>query len=298
MFFDFYQLQENQDSYIVKLMKERADFTRLSCEKDYRSLPTPRLLDRYGASRILVDDKRKILFCFIPKVACSNWKVVFLGLLGVIPKQDLNLVTDVHDSYQKYLNNLGRMSFREQQLRLTTYKKVMFVREPFVRLLSAFRNKFLDPNLAREWFKYVDEITTFYNRHPLLPFNRTKTWNLMKAGVSFRTLLQYLVDKRNVGEKITNTHYAIYENLCQPCKVQYDYIGEFDMLEAEANALFEDLSIDFQFPLRRGNFTAVKTSDLMREYLREVPKKLIQSVMALYSTDYIRYGYNTSVWLN
>ena len=291
-----HQFQENPESADMRLMKKRAEFTRQSCVKPYKTLATPRFLDRYTASRILVDDKRKILFCSIPKVACSNWKVVFLGLLGVVPPEDLNLVTDVHDSYQKYLKTFGRFSFREQQLRITTYKKFMFVRDPLVRLLSAFRNKFLGPNHA-QWFRYVDEIVTFYNKYPMLPFNRTMTWSLMKTGISFRIFLQFLVDHRKVGEKISNRHYALYENLCAPCKVQYDYIGEFDNLETEANAIFEDLSIGFRFPLRRGNDTALKTVELMHKYLSSVPKELLSAVLALYSTDFMHFGYNYSKWL-
>ena len=287
--------QENHKSNGLELLKERAQFTRLSCHNNYYSSPAPRLLDQSVASRIMVDDKRKILFCSIPKVACSNWKIAFLGLLGVVPKEDLHQVRDVHSSYQKYLTDLRRFGLQEQQLRLTTYKKFMFVREPFVRLLSAFRNKF--SGYDKDMFRFVDEITTFYNRHPLLPFNRTSTWDLMKSGVSFQAFLQYLVDQSNVGKRINNAHYALYENLCQPCTVQYDYIGEFDMLEAEANAIFEDLSIDFRFPKRRGNSTSMKTVDLMRGYLREVPKELIRSVIDIYLTDYSRYGYNASVWL-
>jgi hypothetical protein len=49
---------------------------------------------------------------------------------------------DVHMTYDKYLTYLDSFSLDEIEFKLKNYKKIIMVREPFERLLSAYRNKF------------------------------------------------------------------------------------------------------------------------------------------------------------
>ena len=49
---------------------------------------------------IIVNDEYKVIFCYIPKVACSQWKRVFLAL------DNRTDVDDVHnDKHYKFLFN-------------------------------------------------------------------------------------------------------------------------------------------------------------------------------------------------
>ena len=284
-------------------MKRRAKFASSACEPpsqvfvrsmvgtvfEIRSLPSP------VAKRILVDEKTKILFCLIPKVASSNWRRVFLRLLGVVPAAEKARIWGSHKYIQKYIWSLGNFSRLEQEHRLKTYKKIMFVRDPLERLVSAYRNKLL-LNIVDNKFSYVNEINRFYEKHRLFPFNRTSTENLMEKGITFNMFLQYLVDQ-SIVDKNKNPHYESYENLCEPCTIQYDYIGEFNDLEDDASAIFEELSIDMNFPRRIGNNTAMKTASIMHEYIKAVPKDLLNNILAIYSKDFQRYGYESVKWM-
>eukprot|EP00057_Strongylocentrotus_purpuratus_P022026 XP_011676500.1 PREDICTED: carbohydrate sulfotransferase 11-like [Strongylocentrotus purpuratus] len=91
---------------------------------------------------IYFSDKHKLLYCFIPKVGCSNWKRVMMILNGSKNKISEMLPNEVHEF--NGMKRLAELSRTEQQQKLQTYKKFVYVRNPFGRLLSAFNNKFGD----------------------------------------------------------------------------------------------------------------------------------------------------------
>ena len=81
---------------------------------------------------IYVIEEQKLLFCYIPKVGCSNWKRVLMVLDG---KRD---VADDITSREAHAHNgitrFGMISKTNQEYRLRNYRKVMFVRDPLARV--------------------------------------------------------------------------------------------------------------------------------------------------------------------
>ena len=83
---------------------------------------------------VLVSDQSKVLYCYVPKVACSNWKRILLILSGI------NVTNvDVHTTNIPSLLNFSPEGVRR---RLRDYTKLIIVRNPHERLLSAFNDKF------------------------------------------------------------------------------------------------------------------------------------------------------------
>ena len=94
---------------------------------------------------LIVDDVNHLIYCFVPKVASTNWKRVLLALnLKPSPTDsEINpLFIKGNESHVtkafKTLNQFSNITEVVQKLR--TYFKFMFVRHPYERLLSAFRN--------------------------------------------------------------------------------------------------------------------------------------------------------------
>ena len=99
---------------------------------------------------VIVNDEYKVIFCYIPKVACSQWKLVFLAL------DNRTDVDNVHDNkHYKFLFN--DYSDEDIKVRLKSYFKFLFVREPLERLLSAYNNKFVN----KKWpWKLIESYKT------------------------------------------------------------------------------------------------------------------------------------------
>ena len=84
-------------------------------------------LNTRGLENIIVNEKFKILFCYIPKIACTQWKTVMV-------RAQLNRSEPaywIHDERNfKFLSSYPQDK-AERMLR--TYFKFVFVREPFER---------------------------------------------------------------------------------------------------------------------------------------------------------------------
>ena len=104
---------------------------------------------------------------------------------------------------------------------LKNYTKVMFVRDPIERLVSAFNDKFHPGQINDFYFKkFGREISRNYQG------NGRGIVDLSGRNVTFEEFVRYLVDlhQRNETNKY-DEHWASYKDLCLPCNIDYDIIG-------------------------------------------------------------------------
>uniref|UniRef100_A0A3B3I6J5 Carbohydrate sulfotransferase n=1 Tax=Oryzias latipes TaxID=8090 RepID=A0A3B3I6J5_ORYLA len=116
----------------------RKDLLRKYCKGGNQSLDD---LKDSNLTNVIVDDKHGIIYCYIPKVACTNWKRTLIALNYSEPYPDpMSFEHEwVHDSERfQHLNDFPKP---EREAKLKHYTKFLFVRDPFVRLISAYRDK-------------------------------------------------------------------------------------------------------------------------------------------------------------
>lgn len=259
-----------------RLMKE-------VCTK-YRS-KISRTVTPQSVSRIYVEDKYKILYCEVPKAGCSNWKRVLMVLAGLAYSAQEIRHDDVH--YGNHIKRLDSFDQKGITHRLETYTKVMFVREPLERLVSAFRDKFESPN-------------TYY--HPVFgkpiiaKYRANATQEALKtgSGVTFQEFMQYLLDvHRPVGMDI---HWEPAHNLCSPCLLDYDFIGKFETMEDEANHVLKRTGAprNLTFPsFKDRNPGAERTSSgIMQRYFAQLNASDMQRAYDFYYMDYLMFNYS------
>lgn len=140
---------------------------------------------------ILVNDEHCFLYCYVPKVACSNWKRVLKVLSGTLENVDVSIKMD-HKSDLLFLSSLKPEEIR---YRLKHNFKFMFVREPMERLLSTYRNKFGEIKAYQE--KYGAEIIRRYRK------GHSKDTAVAGDDVTFSEFVRYLLDED--GERM-NEH--------------------------------------------------------------------------------------------
>jgi len=95
---------------------------------------------RPWAARIIVSERRKLLYCPIPKAANSNWKYLLRQLEGY---GDYANLSKLHAPALSGLRYLSDYSAGEAAALLAdpAYTKFVFVRDPYTRLLSAYMDK-------------------------------------------------------------------------------------------------------------------------------------------------------------
>ncbi len=97
-------------------------------------------------TNLIVDDENKIMYCYVPKVGCTSWKV---KLALMTSKGNKNILVNTHPTvvddrgglFPFGLRMLSSYTPREILLRLKTHFKFIFVRHPTERILSTFRSK-------------------------------------------------------------------------------------------------------------------------------------------------------------
>lgn len=101
------------------------------------------------------------------------------------------------------------------QVKLKHYTKFLFVQDPFVRLISAYRNKFMKSN---EYYfqNFGRTILRLYGNQSHPPQTVDKAF---ASGVrpSFYNFVQYLLTERKVPFE---PHWRQMHRLCHPCHIQ------------------------------------------------------------------------------
>ncbi|XP_068178474.1 carbohydrate sulfotransferase 12-like [Antennarius striatus] len=252
---------------------------------------------------LIVDDKHRIIYCYVPKVACTNWKRVMVVLSQSLispssgkPYTDPEAVppdlvhnSSIHLTFAKFWRHYGSLSRHLMELKLQHYTKFLFVRDPFVRLISAFRNKFGRPN--EDFYRQFGSVMMrrYGNVSESLPETAAEAF---AAGIrpTFQQFISYLLDPVTERESIFNEHWRQVYRLCHPCQVKYDFIGRLETLETDAEHLLKFLEVDdiVHFPSGARNRTATSWE---RDWFSKIPMRMRRELYQLYEPDFRLFGY-------
>ena len=273
----------------------RADTAHSSCAWRKRQL-VPELL-----SNLLVDDKHGVMYCVIPKVACTNWKRALVRMSGRIndTKEESLRMLSVHD--ELFLNQIGlrylnTYSLEDIRKRMETYYKFLFVRHPLERLLSAYMEKFTTHN------KWTEHFQRKYGRRIVKTFRKMPSADALARGhdVSFAEFVKYII-KRSSSGRMLNPHWASYYELCQPCSVKYDFVGKFESFETDSAYMLGKISGDrcpHAFPTIKPAGAA--TREIMHKFYSSIPRRDVSRIIQAYLPDFMMFGYdiNFSAYLS
>uniref|UniRef100_A0A3P9HL05 Carbohydrate sulfotransferase n=1 Tax=Oryzias latipes TaxID=8090 RepID=A0A3P9HL05_ORYLA len=244
----------------------KKDLLRKQCGGVNQSLVN---LNKIDLNNFIVDDKHGIIYCYIPKVACTNWKRTLIALN--------------HDEpYPDPINALKILKYR-----IDHYTKFLFVRDPFVRLISAYRDKMQ---------KYDQYFYDGYVRVILQRFtnqrNLTVNYNVArKKGLrpSFYNFIQYIVDPRTQTYAF-EPHWSQMYRLCHPCLIEYDFVGHQESLQEDAQELLKMVKLenDIKFPPSSENMTS---PDSVMDWFQSVPLQDRRKLYKIYEEDFQLFGY-------
>lgn len=189
------------------------------------------------------------------------------------------------------------LNVTEQKRVLRDYRKFLFVRHPFERLLSAYRDKFeSNTTLAKFFHERIGRII-------IKDFRKNPTKEALESGtdVSFLEFIQYLMSPKESLHWNTqdsyNEHWEPMTRLCNPCAIAYDYIGRYDDIVEESNVILEEIDAeDIKFPSTE-KVQPANTWELMRRYYDEIPLKFIRVLEEIYKMDLLLFNYTATAAL-
>lgn len=248
-------------------------------------------------THFVVNDAARLVFCWMPKVACTSWKMWLRTLAGEVAPRD---PTRVHGRANG-LRDLTHVPPAERGAVLTNYTKVVFVRDPWSRALSAYLNKFVEEPHARRraWLReLLRPLRAMRPGSALLRLLSNSGEGEGAASLSFETFVGVLEEtQRAVAARkahaggaavrltVPNEHWASQSELCGLHALRYDFVGRHEDLRRDALALGSLLRLDATPPSGasygwEGNRNA---SRLLARHFRS--RALVRRVANIYRDD-------------
>ena len=126
--------------------------------------------------------------------------------------------------------------------KLKNYYKMIIVRNPLERLLSAYRNKIEPPLNFENRNAFPDEVKLFILRH----FRHGSVWQWRQRNQSTPlspTFGEFLRFMSTYPLSEYNEHFMPVLDLCSPCAVYYDFYANFKSLDYDVFAVLDYLNI-------------------------------------------------------
>ncbi|XP_078379364.1 carbohydrate sulfotransferase 11-like isoform X2 [Oculina patagonica] len=242
---------------------EQKQRLRHYCGKRKRQEPSNETL-----GHLYVFEKYKLIFCLVPKVASRQW----MPLLGRYR---------TYQGYSPYGPTVKQFPPEKGQKMLETFYKFMFVREPFERLLSAYKDKYVHPRSVDK-----DPFITVFGRKIIQNFRPNASQEAIQSGygVKWPEFVEYIL---NEGDK-DDWHWANYLDVCGFCDIKYDYVGHYETMVDDAGYVLERANLtELKFPA----FRPSKTQDELVQYYSQIPKSWIQRLGDVYQSSFEIFGY-------
>ena len=200
---------------------------------------------------------------------------------GVIPLETIHWE---HVDESKLLNGIMQASFLKHGLndpqrlkKVRTYYKFTIIRNPLERLLSSYKDKF-EPAMKYNFDDWLQgDRENLLNRHRAEELRRWKQGRgNFTLKISFQEFVEWVLEtpKENMNE-----HFAPVIDNIYPCRIKYDFYGNFNRLGSDVEKIIKKLNVPPEYFY---NSTQHKggheTSDYLEEYYARLDKELKQKV--------------------
>ncbi|XP_066270190.1 carbohydrate sulfotransferase 10-like isoform X2 [Branchiostoma lanceolatum] len=262
-------LAEKRQSVRMALIKEY-------CRKnDRRNITFPPL------RRFVVDERHKLLYCQVFKTG-STTTLTILHNLEHGKKRSTRGMRKTLDTHPfKRLNNYTKEGVR---LRFEKYTKLMIVRDPLERLVSAWKDKFVVAPARFGYWKTYQSMLEALSSDTL----RQQTENGTIQQVPFLAFIKAVGTNRRDWQDL---HWQLISNLCTPCQIDYDFIAHTETLAEDFPLFFKKAGIVGRNDLLPK--TQSREGDrLLWDFYRQVHLEDLHRIKLKFKADYDMFGYS------
>jgi len=231
---------------------------------------------REPRSTLMYLEAHSLLYCFIHKAASTSWNKVFYGLAGVkVPEANLHEAA----AYFRPPEGTDLQSLFSNSVSFT------FVRNPFERIVSAFRDKFESGSKSN--YMYITYAASILG----LKVDKKELRNslIIKDRPTFSQFVDYLL---RTEIKDYNDHWYPFWLQCHLCDQSFLVLGKFESLAEDTRAI-QELS-----GLREGAFPWANKKDTGQEvglqYFRQIDLARTRQLYETYRIDFEMFQYDVS----
>ncbi|XP_067420862.1 carbohydrate sulfotransferase 9-like [Emydura macquarii macquarii] len=240
--------------YVQQLRKKTL---RSFCNKTAKvtKLPSNQQQAAQVLSRIVVSTKLDFLYCQVPAIGLESWE----WLLEVLEeKADVTLQVPVlHPRQHGPQKQLSEYNLRAMEDMLRSYTKVLFVRDPFQRLISAYMQG-------------------------------------LAGGLTFKEFIQRIL---NTGPQNASVEWKPLVSLCRPCLIQYDYVMMFGFFNREVLHLMHRMGLPMDVHWLKFTDSQIQStySWLSEQLLSELSLKERRQLAHFFRWDFAAFRFSSSL---
>jgi len=169
---------------------------------------------------------------------------------------------------------------------------IIFVRHPFIRLLSAFRDKLEDPMVQNK--KFNEYYYNKYGRRVVMHYRREKITGRSFKYPRFHEFLEFILNREL---RFDDEHWAPYFMSCSPCHIPYNFIGHFESLYWDIHLLASKTNLTKQWDDPTDYFQSGTNMDIVKEYYSLVDRDTIRKLYKRYEIDFELFGYSPDEYI-
>jgi hypothetical protein len=180
-----------------------------------------------------------------------------------------------------YANSLNDVTAKNGAENFT---KFIFVRHPFERLVSAYKDKFAGDD---------DFYQKAVGRGIIRKFRKNPSSLSLQKGhdVSFPEFVDFIVNEWKDGRRPLDVHWRPVVDLCLPCAMQFDFIGKFETLNQDVEFLLRKLNESELIRLFADQPKAKTTSSLSRQSMKMLSSQQLNDLHRMFDQDLLLFGY-------
>jgi len=232
--------------------------------------------------------QRALLYCWIRKAASTSWNKIFFTLVNKkVPEQNLHEAAAFFRPKKENLQKIFSESI-----------SFTFVRHPFVRLVSAFRDKFeLGAKNNYIYKMYAADILNI----PEASSDKTEAYMRMIYSKiaplprpTFSQFVDYLL-RTKIGDY--NDHWLPYWIHCNFCQQRFNMVGKVETIAEDTEYIIglTGLSEDnLQFPWANRKNTP---SNVSLDYFKTIGAEKTRRLFEIYRVDFEMFGYQVDQYL-
>ncbi|XP_072166023.1 carbohydrate sulfotransferase 12-like [Diadema setosum] len=273
---------EKEDRYMAGAVQaERQHRLRLSCSESNLSHVTLK------CSKFEVIQDYQLLIGLIPKCGGTNWARLLLTLLGFHSASERLEPREANQELYRRVRYLYAYNASRQRFLLDNFRRVLFVRNPYTRLLSAFRDRLeAYPNrFLGQRRQYNKVIYTKFENHTAAetpdPSVPSELYN-----VTFRGFVDFYLSGH------IDVHWQEQHKICHPC-LRYDFLGKVETYDADVAEVLKLIDADPKYrPYKALNPTHSDREENLSKYYATLTDDQFMKLRKKLQTDMDYFGYS------